>query len=118
MVEACGLAVGGTITATSIGMPGDGNMRFDFDLIANNGTKMLGSWEGNVIGKIDGIEFIGIDEIRLEEEIVIGMEGHIVAPEGTEIYTISGTRTGKENLRPGIYIVRFKGGNSTKVIVK
>lgn len=110
----CSLAVGGTVTVSAVGAPSDGNMKFDFDLIAGNGTKLTGSWEGNVAEKVTVVA--GVDEISIDE-VVKGMEGRIEAPEGAEVYTLSGIRTGKENLRPGLYIVHFKG-NTAKVVVK
>lgn len=110
----CSLAVGGTVTVSSIGTPSEGNMKFDFDLTASNGTRLTGSWEGNVTEKVTVTS--GIDEINIDEAVK-GLEGRIEAPEGAEVYTLSGTRTGKENLRPGFYIVLFKG-KAVKVIVK
>lgn len=109
----CSIAVGGTVTVSAVGAPSDGNMKFDFDLVAGNGTRLTGSWEGNVAEKVS---MAGIEEISIGE-VVKGMEGRIEAPEGAEVYTLSGIRTGKENLRPGLYIVYFKG-NTAKVVVK
>ena len=43
--------------------------------------------------------------------------GSIEAPEGAEVFTISGMRVGRDNLPAGVYVVRH-GGKSQKVIMK
>lgn len=116
-IEACGLSIGGTITVTSTGNGNDGNLKFDFDLVAKNGVKMLGSWEGNVIGLITGLETTGIDEIVNDNVVISGNEGYISAPADAKVFTTSGMVVGKENLSAGIYIVNHNG-KAVKVVVK
>ena len=43
--------------------------------------------------------------------------GIIEAPEGTEVYALSGMRTGRNSLPAGVYVVRYDG-KSQKVIMK
>lgn len=45
------------------------------------------------------------------------VNGSIIAPAGAEVYTMSGVRSGSENLQKGIYLVRV-GNNTLKVVVK
>ncbi len=60
----------------------------------------------------DGVQMITPSELG-----VSAGHGFINAPEGAEVYSISGTRTGTEGLPAGIYIVRV-GNDVTKVLVK
>lgn len=48
---------------------------------------------------------------------VRGLKGEIAAPEGAEIYTMSGVRTAATGLNAGIYLVRYNG-KAVKVVVK
>lgn len=116
-IEACGLSNGGTITVTSTGEANDGNLKFDFDLVAKNGTKMIGSWEGNVIGLIMGLETTGVEEIVDDNVVISGNVGSISAPADAKVFTTSGVAVGKENLNAGIYIVNHNG-KAVKVVVK
>lgn len=60
----------------------------------------------------------GVNGIEADEEVVIrGLKGAIEAPEGAEVYTISGQRTSAEGLTPGMYLVRYNG-KTVKAIVK
>lgn len=59
----------------------------------------------------------GVDMITPSGMGVSAGHGFITAPEGAEVYSISGTRTGTDNLPAGIYIVRV-GNAVTKVLVK
>lgn len=118
ITQYCGIAVGGTITVSNVGTPSDGNIKIEYNLISGNGCHIVGSWEGNMIGKIqdyDGVS--GIHEIESGDIPARGLTGRIEAPEGAEVYTFSGIKSGTENLCPGIYIVRSKG-RTTKVVVK
>lgn len=116
-IESCGLAYGGKITVTSTDLSNDGNMKFEFDLVAKNGTKMIGSWEGNVFGKITGFETSGIREIDAKDGVISGQTGSIIAPADAKVFTTSGIPVGKENLGPGLYIVNHNG-KAVKVVVK
>jgi hypothetical protein len=58
----------------------------------------------------------GIDSERKEDEI--RAEGSdIIAPEGSEVFDITGRRVNATGLRAGIYIVRTPGGKAVKVKV-
>lgn len=116
-IEACGLAAGGTINVAPIGDIKDGNLKFDFNLTTEQGGKMTGSWSGNVYGKIEGLEPAGVEDITDDNQPIMGLSGCIVAPSDAQIFTISGTVSGRDNLQPGIYVVRHNG-NVKKVIVK
>lgn len=113
----CGIAVGGTINIENVGTPADGNIKIEYDLISGNGCRIVGKWEGNIIGKIQNLGEVGISEIESEEAAVRGLQGRIEAPEGARVYTLSGTVSEKENLTPGIYIV-ITDGKAVKVAVK
>ena len=60
-----------------------------------------------------GIEAVGADG----DSPVYGIEGGIVAPQGAEVYTLSGLRVGTRGLAPGLYIVRL-GATARKVLVR
>lgn len=59
----------------------------------------------------------GINGIFFGEEGVSVRGGEIVAPEGAEIYNLSGIRMANGHVAPGIYIVRV-AGKAVKVTVK
>lgn len=60
----------------------------------------------------------GIETADADNDVeVYGKEGAIVAPEDARIYTITGVRTGRENLASGIYIVAC-GRKTYKVVVR
>lgn len=58
----------------------------------------------------------GVDGIE-SGVAIYGGQGFIEAPADAEIYTMSGVRTGSDNLPGGIYIVRHNG-RSVKVVVR
>lgn len=61
----------------------------------------------------------GIDGISgAEDESAVRVDGDsIIAPEGSEVYDLSGRRVNPAGLAGGIYIVRVPGGKSIKVRV-
>ena len=64
-------------------------------------------------------EFVSVQSVEgvvLDQPIAI-VGNNIIAPEGADIYTISGVRVNGENLASGVYVVRV-AGKSFKVIVK
>lgn len=58
-----------------------------------------------------------IDLVEKQEFDVQVVDNAIIAPEGSEIYTITGLRVDNDNLVSGVYIVRY-GKSSIKVFVK
>ncbi|MDE7452588.1 MAG: Ig-like domain-containing protein, partial [Paramuribaculum sp.] len=61
----------------------------------------------------------GIDGIDSEGESAVRVEGgNIIAPEGSEVFDLSGRRVSVTSPRPGIYIVRIPGGKAVKTMVK
>lgn len=58
-----------------------------------------------------------VDGIEEDDELVAGGVGCIVAPEGAEIYTMSGAKTSRNDIPAGIYLVSYRG-KTTKVIVR
>lgn len=65
----------------------------------------------------DNLEASGIGQVEAGNAAIYGLKGAIEAPEGAEVYSISGVRTGTTGLDAGIYIVRYNG-TVTKVAVK
>ena len=57
---------------------------------------------------IDGIDSEGDDTVRVEG-------GNIIAPEGSEVFDLSGRRVTASGLRSGIYIVRIPGAKAVKI---
>ena len=51
----------------------------------------------------------GIDSDRTDSDAVRAEGGNIIAPEGSEVYDLSGRRVNATGLRRGIYIVRVPG---------
>lgn len=58
----------------------------------------------------------GISDVELDSQITVA-NGCIYAPEGAQIYNLSGMRVAGEGLAKGIYIVRL-AGKSVKVVVR
>lgn len=58
-----------------------------------------------------------VEGIAMDEAPIFGIQGAVVAPEGAEIYSLSGARVANGDLQAGLYIVRYNG-KSRKVIVK
>lgn len=64
------------------------------------------------------LDITAVNEIGADADVEIyGMNGHIVAPEGARVWTVSGVETSTSNLQPGLYIVRY-GRTTRKVVVK
>ncbi|MDE7452005.1 MAG: chitobiase/beta-hexosaminidase C-terminal domain-containing protein, partial [Paramuribaculum sp.] len=59
----------------------------------------------------------GIDSDRDESDAVRAEGGNIIAPEGSEVYDITGRRVATTCLRSGIYIVKVPGAKAVKVKV-
>jgi hypothetical protein len=59
----------------------------------------------------------GVNDVFVAEGVIAAGNGYIIAPDGAEVYNLSGVKTGKENLPAGIYIVRY-AGKSVKLMVK
>ena len=58
----------------------------------------------------------GIDGVDSEGESAVRVEGgNIIAPEGCDVFDLSGRRVTATGLRTGIYIVRIPGGKAVKV---
>lgn len=66
------------------------------------------------LGEPNTLSVGGIEESTAP---IYGAEGYVVAPEGAQIYSISGVRVANNGLAAGVYLVRFNG-NTTKVVVK
>lgn len=62
-------------------------------------------------------DLTGVAGVEAEGAEIFGENGRIVAPEGAQAFTLSGTRVALENLPAGIYMVRY-GATTTKVVVK
>lgn len=60
---------------------------------------------------------LGVNENRIDNVLIYGAEGMIVAPQGAEIYGVNGVRYNTNFVAPGLYIVRYKG-TTVKVVVK
>jgi hypothetical protein len=60
---------------------------------------------------------VSVEGIAMDEAPIFGIQGAVVAPEGAEIYSLSGARVANGDLQAGLYIVRYNG-KSRKVIVK
>ncbi len=75
-----------------------------------------GTWEVKKM-YIDG-STVGVKGISAERPFTVRVvNGCIEAPAGAEVYTLSGMKSGKENLQKGIYLVRYEG-QTLKVAVK
>ena len=60
---------------------------------------------------------LGVNGVEEGTEAIYGTYGNIVAPEGAQIYNLSGMKVANGNLPAGIYLVR-NNGKTTKVVVK
>lgn len=63
------------------------------------------------------MEAAGVEGIYDVTSPVYGINGKVVAPEGAEIYNLSGLKVANHDLPAGMYIVRV-GAKTSKVIVK
>lgn len=101
---------GATVTFT---LPNDGVYTVRA-YVRNNTDETLNSDITTAEYILDGIESIGFGAEGVK---VVG--GHIMAPEGAEVYSIGGMRVNTlDRVAAGIYIVRLANGTTTKVIVK
>lgn len=107
ITQYCGIAVGGTVTVSNVGEPSEGIMKIEYDLISGNGCRIVGNWEGSLIGKI--VNLSGIDDIESDDWAARGMTGRIEAPEDAVVYNLAGNICGTENLQPGVYVVYHRG---------
>lgn len=62
-------------------------------------------------------ELSSVESFEIDDFNIYGVAGSIVAPEGAEVYNLSGVEVGKDGLAAGMYIVRYNG-KTTKVVVK
>lgn len=60
---------------------------------------------------------LGVEDVVADDFDVIGGNGFIIAPEGAEIFAISGMRCSANDLAAGVYLVKY-GKNVKKVVVK
>lgn len=59
----------------------------------------------------------GVGELETSSVVIAGGNGCVFAPQGAEVYNLSGVRTGDSGLAAGVYIVRY-GNVVKKVVVK
>lgn len=60
----------------------------------------------------------GIDGVEADGGVAV-VNGEIVAPEGSELFTVNGMRVAASGCQaPGLYVVRLCGGQAVKVVVK
>lgn len=57
-----------------------------------------------------------VEGIQAESQVLV-QNGSIIAPEGAQVYSVSGARLGTDNLPAGVYVVRT-GSKAVKVLVK
>lgn len=62
---------------------------------------------------------VGVDKVEDAGDniLIAGGAGCVIAPDGAEVYSLSGVKVGHDNLPAGIYIVRY-GSKAVKVAVK
>lgn len=61
---------------------------------------------------------LGVNGIDIDNDFNIEVEnGNIIAPEGAQVFNMSGIAAGTQNLTPGVYIVRY-GAKTVKVVVR
>lgn len=104
-----GLAKDGTITITKDG----DNYTVKFDLVSVEGHKITGEWTGDLISAITDYTS-GVENIEVKTDAIYGGTGCVYAPADAAVFTISGMIVGRNNLAPGIYIV--KSGNTVKKV--
>lgn len=69
-----------------------------------------------VWSKFYTISTTGIEDVKADKESAVRVEGgNIIAPEGSEVFDLSGRSVSVTGIRPGIYIVRIPGGRAVKV---
>lgn len=114
-VTEVGLAADGTITVKK---EGESTYSFDFDLVTEDGYKLIGKWEGDLADFItDFSEGASVSGIADGIKTISGGKGMINAPSDAMIYNVSGQSVGRDNLAPGVYVVKTKD-RTVKVIVK
>lgn len=60
----------------------------------------------------------GINGVQTDDGVIV-VNGEIVAPEGSEVFTVNGMRVAVSGRKvPGIYVVRLSDGQAVKVVVK
>lgn len=110
-IEAFGDLYEGTLADVD-GKSGNGwyDVRISLEDTAGNRMEQTLSPAFRIVGH-DGVETVSTGES------IYGGNGRIIAPEGAEVYDISGVRVGVDELTPGVYMVRCNN-QTVKVIVK
>lgn len=108
-----GLATDGSITVTKVGE----EHKFVFDLVTAEGYKLTGSWQGVVADFVSDFSSNSNVESIAEETGIYGGRGHVTAPAGAEVWSISGTLMDASSLEAGTYIVKY-GDTVKKVVVR
>lgn len=109
------LAMDGTITVTK---NSENDYTLVFDLISAEGNKLTGEWSGKLGEYIaDFSDPSAVGGISADASHIYAGQGFISAPTNAKIFNIAGQQTGRENLAPGLYIVKIST-SAVKVLVK
>lgn len=110
-----GLCTDGTITVSK----GENAEEYSvvFDLVTPENKTVKAKWSGRLGDYVADYAYDSIKGVADDGFSVTARGGSIEAPEGAEVFTISGMRVGRDNLPAGVYVVRH-GGKSQKVIMK
>ncbi|MDE5795781.1 MAG: hypothetical protein K2H75_01600 [Muribaculaceae bacterium] len=109
------LAMERTITVTK---NSENDYTIVFDLISAEGNKLTGEWSGNLGEYItDFSDPTIVSSIDTDASQIHAGKGFISAPADAAIFNIAGQQTGRENLAPGLYIVKTST-SAVKVLVK
>ncbi len=85
-----------------------------FVITATTIVKAIAVIDGKEPSAVVSVRFIetiatGVESVEATEVAIYGTVGMIEAPDGAEVYDLSGRRILRKNIVPGIYVVRYAG---------
>lgn len=118
VVDGCNEKNVGLETTLTVGNISSAAFKQEFTAYVRVNQVIPSTQTSNVITFIpEELELSGVEDVMADNWNAVAVQGGILAPEGAEIYTAGGVRTGRENLPAGLYLVRFNG-ETRKVVVR
>ncbi len=106
-----------TFVDASAAVNGFDGKKVELGLRYTSTAEKAGTWEVKNL-RVTGTDNSGVRTVLSGAPFAVRVEnGSIIAPEGAEVYSLSGMKSGRTGLAKGIYLVRHEG-KTVKVVVK